>query len=152
MNTQKEARRDAREFARAAMFYGEGAGTRRKLIGATVQSKSDRSPEYSRAFHQELERQDIGEHAKKARREREIKDKSHSVNKNVRGIATGNYASVNTSVIVVLAAVAVAHKTGLDKVLIEKTKKLYWNVKIRVQSKKTKQAVQDLLDGVRHIH
>ena len=37
---QKEASKDAKEFARAKMFYGEGAGNRRKLIKATVNQKS----------------------------------------------------------------------------------------------------------------
>ncbi len=32
--TDKVARKDAQEFARAKMYYGTGAGTRRKLIRA----------------------------------------------------------------------------------------------------------------------
>ena len=48
--TDKEAKKDAAEFARAKMFYGEGAGTRRKLIKAKVESRSSRDPAYKKAF------------------------------------------------------------------------------------------------------
>ena len=34
--TKSEARKDAHEYARAKMFYGEGAGIRRKKIKARV--------------------------------------------------------------------------------------------------------------------
>lgn len=43
--TNREARKDASEFARAQMFYGEGAGTRRKLIRATVDAKTKKDQE-----------------------------------------------------------------------------------------------------------
>ena len=35
---RRKARKDAKEYARAKMYYGEGAGNRRKLIRATVKS------------------------------------------------------------------------------------------------------------------
>lgn len=38
--TRHKAKKDAKEFARAKMFYGEGAGNRRKLIKATVSERS----------------------------------------------------------------------------------------------------------------
>jgi hypothetical protein len=39
-STSRDAAKDAKEFARAKAFYGEGAGTRRKLIRGTVEGKS----------------------------------------------------------------------------------------------------------------
>ena len=51
--TQKQAKKDAKEFARAKMFYGEGAGTRRKLIKNTVQERS-KDPVYKKAFDEAL--------------------------------------------------------------------------------------------------
>lgn len=62
---RRRARRDAKEFTQAKMYYGEGAGNRRKLIKATV----------------------------KARRQRGRKNARNSAGKTVRGvgnIATGN--------------------------------------------------------------
>lgn len=72
--TNREARKDAEEFARAKQFYGEGAGTRRKLIKAQVEGKSKRDPTYARAFEEHLQRQDTSTHATKARSERRRKD------------------------------------------------------------------------------
>ena len=52
--TDREAKKDAEEFARAKLFYGQGAGTRRKLIKATVEAKSKRDPSYAKAFDNHL--------------------------------------------------------------------------------------------------
>lgn len=135
---EREARRDAREFARAQMFYGEGAGVRRKLITAKVEGKVAQSEAYGRAFHSELARQDMAEHAAKARREREFKDKSQSLNKNVRGLASGNYQNVNTSILVIAAIAYFSHQTGLDKKVYEKGRAVADKIKTRVRSHKAK--------------
>lgn len=42
---RREARRDAKESARAKMYYGEGAGVRRRNINAIVKQKS-KDPTY----------------------------------------------------------------------------------------------------------
>lgn len=136
MNVQKEARKDAREFARAAMYYGEGAGTRRKLIAATVDSKALRNPEYGRAFRQELDRQDLAEHAAKARKERARRDNAEKVSKNVKGLATGNYQSVSTSIVVTAALAYLAHQSGLDKKAYDKAKEIYNRYKFRREAKR----------------
>lgn len=47
--TNREAKRDAKEYTQAKMFYGNGAGNRRKLINATVNSKS-KDQAYKKAF------------------------------------------------------------------------------------------------------
>lgn len=71
----KDARKDAEEFARAKSFFGEGAGTRRKLIKQTVDAKSKRNPDYAKAFEQHLGRQDQSKHASKAVSERKSIDR-----------------------------------------------------------------------------
>jgi hypothetical protein len=73
--TDREARKDAEESARAKMFYGKGAGTRRKLINKSVEDKKKRDPEYARAFDHHLGRQDMSTHASGARRERSRTDR-----------------------------------------------------------------------------
>jgi hypothetical protein len=72
--TERAAARDAKEFARAKMFYGEGAGTRRKLIREKVNSRKKADPKYAKAFDDAYARQDLGKHGDKARRERGRKD------------------------------------------------------------------------------
>lgn len=48
----KSARKDAEETVRAQMYYGKGAGTRRKLINNSVEDKRKRSPNYAKAWTQ----------------------------------------------------------------------------------------------------
>ena len=98
--TNREAKKDAKEYARAKMFYGEGAGTRRKLINNSVEAKRKRDPAYKQAFDYHLENQDLSKHAQKARSERHRKDAVNSTKKTVRGIknlAMGTGAAVTTT-------------------------------------------------------
>lgn len=46
---RRRARRDAKEYTQAKMYYGEGAGNRRKLIKATVKARS-KDPFYKSEF------------------------------------------------------------------------------------------------------
>lgn len=71
----KHAKKDAAEHARAKAFFGEGAGTRRKLINATVEGKSKRLPGYKQAFDHHLANQDPSKHASKAQSERKSIDR-----------------------------------------------------------------------------
>jgi len=131
MNVQKEARKDAREYARAQMFYGDGAGNRRKIIETVVASKVEKSPEYQRVFTRELARQDMGEHAMKAQKERRRKDLVRSVNKNTKAAATGQYTGINMAVIVIGGVAYYMHKNGYDKRVWNATKRKYESVKVR---------------------
>lgn len=131
MNVEKQARKDAREYARAQMYYGEGAGTRRKLISATVDSRAHKDSTYARVFHSELERQDMADHAKKAQVERVRTDRNEVINRNVRGVLTGKSQSVNTSVLLISTAVVIAHKTGIDKKIYDKARVVVLDLRAR---------------------
>lgn len=118
--TNKVARKDATEFARAKMFYGEGAGTRRKLIKAKVESQSKVNPDYKKAFDHHLAQQDLGQHADKARGERKVKDTKASVGKTARGInraIQGPFGQTLT-VTALMGAYGYAKTTGLDKKVV----------------------------------
>lgn len=94
--TDRQAQKDAKEFARAKMFYGEGAGTRRKLIKATVDARS-KDPGYKSAFDRHYANQDLGSHAQKARGERSRTDKKKSVRQGAGYVArrlTGEMGTV----------------------------------------------------------
>lgn len=126
--TNREARKDAKEFARAKMFYGEGAGTRRKLIKAQVEGKSKKDPNYKKAFDKHLSDQDMSRHAEKARGERKRKNVKKSAGKGIRGtrhILNGNsqYASAVTAMVV--GGALYAHKTGIDKTILKAGKDAY---------------------------
>lgn len=79
----REAKKDAEEYARAKMFYGEGAGNRRKLIKAKVESKS-KDAGYKEAFDYALSQQNMADHANKAKAERHRKDAVQGTKKVVR--------------------------------------------------------------------
>lgn len=105
--TSREARKDADEFAKAKMFYGEGAGTRRKLIKAKVEAKAGKDPNYKKAFDHHLNNQDMGKRAEKARGERKRKDVVKGTAKTARGVknlALGTGAPVAISALVVYGA------------------------------------------------
>ena len=92
----RQAKKDAKEYARAKMFYGEGAGTRRKLIKAQVQERS-KNEYYKKQFDSYLESQNMEKHAKAATSERHRKDAVNTTKKTARGIknlALGTGASV----------------------------------------------------------
>lgn len=82
-------RRDAKEFTQAKMYYGEGAGNRRKLIKATVKARS-KDPLYKSEFDKAVANTDMGKRASQARRQRGRKNARNSAGKTVRGV--GNIA------------------------------------------------------------
>jgi|LakMenEpi03Aug12_release.lakeMendotaPanAssembly.Ray.scaffolds.fasta_scaffold01451_10 hypothetical protein len=83
----KKAKKDAQEFARAKMFYGEGAGVRRKLVKATVDQRSKNSSEYKKAFDFHLKSQDMSKHAGKAKKERKSKDRNAKNAQRIKAVA-----------------------------------------------------------------
>lgn len=108
--TNHQAHKDAKEFARAKMFYGEGAGTRRKLINAKVEANKKRDPAYAKAFDHHLARQDMGQHASKARSERGRKNAANTTKKTGGAIARGLTGQMGTAAAVVaLAGMGVAY-------------------------------------------
>jgi len=137
VNVKKEAQKDAYEYARSKMYYGEGAGTRRKLIKASVEHKCVMDPEYEKAFKNALDRQDMNDHAHAARRERHRKDVSMKVDRNVRGLISGNKQSLTTGAAVISTLVYFARQTGYDKKIETYVKMEYYKAKRWVKVKKS---------------
>jgi hypothetical protein len=103
--TDRDAAKDAAEFSRAKMYYGKGAGTRRKLIKATVEAKSKKDPAYATAFQAHLSKQDMSRHASKARSERSRTDKADTIKKSTGFLARQFTGEMGTKA--ALTAVAV---------------------------------------------
>lgn len=91
---RRRARRDAKEYTLARMYYGEGAGNRRKLIKAKVKARS-KDPFYKGEFDKAVAKTDMSKRASQAQRQRGRKNARNSTGKTVRGI--GNIASGNVS-------------------------------------------------------
>jgi hypothetical protein len=145
--TNSAAKSDAKEFARAKMFYGEGAGTRRKLIKAAVEAKSQKDPAYKRAFDHHLAKQDMSKHAEKARSERKLQNVKKSAGRGIRGtrhILNGNsqYASAATAIAV--GGALYAHKAGIDKIVVDKSKQAYKKIKDPEGMKKAQNLLRDM--------
>lgn len=104
--TDKEARKDATEFARAKMFYGKGAGTRRKLIRESVEAKRKRDPDYSRAFDRNLDNQNMSDHASGARSERTRTDRRQTARRSAGSVARRFTGEMGTTAAFTTAAVA----------------------------------------------
>lgn len=119
-STNRQAKKDAREYARAKMFYGEGAGNRRKLIKATVDAKSKKDPTYKAAFDHHLNNQDLSSHASKARGERQRKDVKNKVGKTARGVnrAINGPFAIPLGAAAVAGAVGIAKSKGYDKMAV----------------------------------
>ena len=119
----KQAQKDAYEYAAAYMSYGEGAGTRRKLIEGTVEYKMHTVPGYRDAFYQASEKQDMAKHAKVAQSTNRRKTVNQAVTRNTKAALTGKYENVNTGILFVGAVAVLLHKTGYDKKLYAGAKK-----------------------------
>lgn len=138
----REAKKDATEFARAKMYYGEGAGNRRKLINATVAAKSKKDPVYKAAFEQHLSNQDMAKRASEARGKRKRTDAVKGTAKTARGIKNvlyGNAAYASTAAVALVGAYGLAKKTGYDKKVAAQGKKAYNFVKTEARALKIKQ-------------
>ena len=77
-NTRKQARKDAQETARSKMYYGEGAGVRRRNINSVVRQRS-KDPTYKKAFDEEYSKQDMGKARRDAERQRKRTDRTEPV-------------------------------------------------------------------------
>lgn len=115
--TNKMAKADAEEFTKAKLFYGEGAGTRRKLIKAKVEERS-KDPLYKKAFDHHVGKTDMAKRSAQATKHRKRTDRKKAVKKTGKGvghIVRGNSQYANTAAMVTVAGAGYAHKKGLDR-------------------------------------
>ena len=110
--TLKDARKDAKETAEAKMFYGDGAGTRRKRIKQVVEQKS-KDPDYKKAYDYYLERQDMQKAADKTKAQRKALDTKEAISKGIPRVIR-SVASLTATAATIYA---LAHQTGVDKIV-----------------------------------
>ena len=120
-STRRDAKRDAKEAAIAKMYYGEGAGTRRKRINTVVNQRS-KDAAYKKAYDYYYEQQDMAKAGAKARAGRKTRDAAKTTAKTARGlinIANGNARVASSLALTVAAAYGIAKRTGADKVVAQ---------------------------------
>lgn len=116
----KMAAKDARRWAYAEMFYGEGAGTMRKLLNAEITDKVIRIPGYNEKFNEAYQRVNFGDIALKAAKDRKRMDRSGLISKNLGALARGDRRGMSNGFAALVIVGAVAHTTGYDKVAYSK--------------------------------
>lgn len=117
---KKDAANDAKEYARAKAYYGEGAGTRRKKIKNLISEKM-KDPDYKKEFEAQLAAQDMSKHQEAANRERKIqnaKDKTAKVGRGIKNLILG----VGTTSVTAIALYNAAKMVGADKMIASKAK------------------------------
>lgn len=135
---QKMAAKDAYDYGLALMFFGEGAGNRRKLITAEIAHKVENLSGYHEAFEAAFARLNQMEMAEKALAERKRIDAANKTRKNINALKNGNLRGLTNGVFVVVGVGYVAHITGYDKVAYEEGKKLYKKAKLEFRYRKAK--------------
>lgn len=98
-NTERAARRDAEEYMKAKMYYGKGAGNRRKAIKNKVMAKR-MDPDYAKAFDLAYSKLDPAKYAQGATKERRINDGKDILKQTLKdgvNIATGSPYRASTS-------------------------------------------------------
>lgn len=123
---QKDAKRDAKKYARAKAYYGEGAGIRRKQI-KNLTSERMKDKDYKKAFDSFLSNQDMSTHQKKANRERKFQDAKNYTAKTARGVKNIIMGVGNVS-LSALALYSAAKFTGADKVIKNAARRVLNNV------------------------
>lgn len=132
---QKEAKRDAKRYADAKMYYGKGAGNRRKLLDAEL-SKKKKDPEYSKMFDEELSKVDMARSAKKAKAERTTRDVAYRTKVN-----TGKILRVAGPIAVTVAGIYYArNKDKVDSFVNSKIN----SVASAYKNYKTRRPVNDM--------
>lgn len=129
-STKRKAKKDAKEFARAKMFYGEGAGNRRKLIKATVEQRKKDLKGYSEEFEKRLSKQDMSKHASAAKKERAVKSGAKATAKTARGIiniTTGNAMKASAAAV---GLYGIGKITGVNDKIKKHAKTTIENVKL----------------------
>jgi len=130
--TNREAKKDAEEFTRAKLFYGQGAGTRRKLIKAKVEAKSAKDPSYKKAFDHHVSSTDLGKRASQARGERKRKDVVSGTAKTARGVhrsLTGGMGAVSATSALLAGGYLYARRHQIDSLVANSAKSTLGNIK-----------------------
>lgn len=106
--TRHQARKDAQETVRSKMYYGEGAGVRRRNINAVVRQRS-KDPTYKKAFDEAYAKQDMGKARQVAERQRKRTDRTEPIKTGVsRGVKRAVRAGGNAITFAATTAAGVA--------------------------------------------
>jgi hypothetical protein len=123
--TKRTAKKDAKRYADAKMFYGKTAGTRRKLLKAELDKKKKIMPGYEKEFNDALNSVDFAKSAKKAVIERKTRDATYRTR-----ITVKQFLGVTGPLTVAAATMAYQYnKPQVDAFVARTAKKAYNQIK-----------------------
>jgi hypothetical protein len=137
------ASKDAKEHIQAKMYYGEGAGVRRRQIKAVVTERS-KDASYKKAFDAHVSGQDLAKASSQAHSKRKRTDVVQGTKKTARGInhiINGNPQYASAAAALIVGGALYAHKLGVDKIVMDKGKTMYSDMKSRASG--------DIFDQIR---
>lgn len=146
--TNRKARKDAKEYTQAKMFYGDGAGNRRKLIKNKVESNSKKDSNYKKAFDFHVEKTDMGKRVSQATRKRKVEDVKSGTGKTFRGVVNtikGNPRNASAVATVVATAGFAAYKAGAHEHIAKFAKDGYGKVKDFNNRRNAQKAWDDIM-------
>lgn len=108
---RKDAENDAREYARAKAYYGEGAGNRRKQIKNMI-SERMKDPDYKAEFERQLQNQDMEKAQLRANRERKFNDAKNTAVRTTRGVTNFLLGNAVPMTMAAMAIGTLLTKTG----------------------------------------
>jgi len=100
----------------AKAYYGEGAGTRRKLLKMELDKKL-KDPEYRKAFEKAVKKVDTAKSAKKAVRDRKVADVKSQTKRSVKMMAK----TLTGTTTLAAAAIFYMHNKPAIDAFIQKT-------------------------------
>ena len=107
---RREAGRDAKQYAKAKMAYGEGAGVQRRHIKAELDKKM-KDPSYKKSFDDALEAINYAKATRQAKRWRKGQDAKKQVKRSSKALAN---ALTGTSSLAAAAILYTRYKPQVD--------------------------------------
>lgn len=140
LKIDKIAREDAAKYAYAEMFFGEGAGTMRKLIFTEVDSKVERIPGYREAFQRAYDKINMADVAIDAAKDRKKIDARKKAGKNFNALIKQDHRLASNGMAAIMIVGGVAVVTGYDKVIVREAKVQYGKAKLAWENHKRKRS------------
>ena len=117
--------KDVKKWADAKMYYGKGAGTRRKLLKAELNKKRKDLPGYADLFDKKSQNADFAGSAKKAVSERKARDTAYRTRVSIK-----QFFGVTGSLTIAAASLAYSmNKPAVNKFVGQQASKLYSTIK-----------------------
>ena len=149
LKIEKIAADDAARYAYAEMFFGEGAGTMRKLVFAEVDHKVSTIPGYREAFQKQYEKINMADVAIKAAKDRKTIDKKGKLTKNIGALARGDRRGMTNGFAALVMVGSIAVVTGYDKKIVAEGKKQYRKAKNSYENYKRRQKGEPEVHDIR---